>query len=270
MLGVMKAVLLSLACLAATARGEAPWGARLELVSENSAIAAGEPFEVGIRIHHREGFHSYWRHPGKVGFATKVDWRLPDGFHAGPLAWPAPELVDMAGNTAHGYHRDVLLTATITPPATIGESKVTLAARIAWMACSDACHPGDKEFSLVLPVASKPSPDPQTVPLFEKTRADRPEPLAGWKVELLSATDAPTIVLRFTRTSGDAPRLEDPYFFSSDGQVDDGRPSVASREAGVEVWTFKRAEYGPKQAAGLPGLVAWGPEARRRFGTIAP
>ena len=118
--------------LASLARGEDDaWGARLQLISENSVIRAGEPFKVGVRIHHRDGFHSYWKNPGVVGFATKVDWKLPDGFRAGPITWPVPELVDMAGNTTHGYERDVLLTATITPPEELAEKEVTLKAQIA-------------------------------------------------------------------------------------------------------------------------------------------
>lgn len=246
------------------------WGARLDLISEQAVIAPGQPFDVGIRIHHRQGFHSYWKHPGLVGFATKIDWKLPDGFTAGPLVWPTPELVDMAGHTAHGYHRDVLLTATVTPPEELPQKEVTLRARIAWMACSDACHPGDKPFSITLPVGPEPELNPDTAPLFTRARDEQPGPLAGWKVELLSEADAPRIVLRFTRITDDAPQLEAPYFFSGDGQINDGRPSIASRGAGAMIWSFARAEHGPKNAAGLPGLIAYGPESARQFGSIAP
>ncbi len=262
--------LLGFAFVAMARADDDAWGARLELISEQAVIAPGRPFEIGIHIHHRDGFHSYWKNPGLVGFATQVDWKLPDGFTAGSLTWPPPELVDMAGHTCHGYHRDVLLTATITPPAELSAETVTLEARIAWMACSDACHPGDEVFPITLPVGPEPKADPDTAALFSKARGERPGPLTGWKVELLSGIDDPRIVLRLTRTDAGGPLLKDPYFFSSDGQVDDGRPSVASREAGVEIWTFERAGFGPTDAKGLPGIIAYGPEGARRHGTIAP
>ncbi|MCH7228287.1 protein-disulfide reductase DsbD domain-containing protein [Haloferula sp. A504] len=249
---------------------EKSWGARLELISEDAVIAAGQAFEVGVRIHHREGFHSYWKNPGVVGFATKIDWNLPEGFTAGPIVWPPPELVDMAGNTTHGYQRDVLLTTTITPPAELPEKEVTLRARIAWMACADACHPGDESFSLTLPVGSKAVADPETAPLFEQTRDEQPAPLDGWSVTLLSGIDAPEIVLQLSPAEDPPPVLESPYFFSSDGQVADGKPSISTGENGSLTFTFERARFGPEGAKGLPGLIAYGPAGDRRFAVITP
>lgn len=259
-----------LALAAACPAADDNWGAKLKLISENATIAPGQPFEVGVLIHHREGHHSYWKNPGVVGFATQIEWDLPEGFEAGPIVWPVPEIVDMAGHAAHGYHRDVLLTVTLTPPAELEESEITLGARIAWMACSDACHPGDEPFSLTLPVAEKASTDPDTAPLFEKTRAARPGPLPGWKAELLSEPDAAEIRLRLTRTADDAPLLEKPYFFSTDGQVADGTPRLEKSDDGALLLTFARAEHGPDRAEGLPGLIAWGSHDARKFGLIAP
>ncbi len=271
-LQAMKTLLaLVPALLGPTAHGESgDWGARIELISENSVVAAGVPFEVGVAISHREGFHSYWKNPGVVGFATRVEWKLPEGFKASPLVWPTPELVDMAGHTTHGYERDVLLTATITPSAEFPGKEVTLRARIAWMACAEACHPGNEFFSLTLPVGTKPIIDPGTAPRFRQTRQARPAPLEGWSAELLSEVDASGIVLRLVPRGQRAPRLKNPYFFSEDGQVADGRPVITTGDDGAMLFTFNRAEHGPRNAIGLPGLIAYGPPGDRRFGSIAP
>lgn len=266
-----RALILVSTLVGSLAQGqEEPWGARLQLISENTVIASGQPFEVGIHIHHREGFHSYWRNPGVVGFATKIEWDLPEGFTAGPLVWPVPELVDMAGNTTHGYERDVILAATITPPTDFPEKQVTLEARIAWMACADACRPGNEVFSLTLPIGDEAVTDPKTAPLFEQTHNGQPAPLEGWSAKLLSKEDAAEIVLQVSRVDDQAPVLDSPYFFSSDGQVADGKPSITTEEDGVMIYTFKRAEFGPKGARGLPGLIAYGTEADRQYGSIAP
>ncbi|HET7903523.1 MAG TPA: protein-disulfide reductase DsbD domain-containing protein, partial [Candidatus Eisenbacteria bacterium] len=37
------------------------------LLSEESAVATGRPFTVGVRMKIREGWHTYWRNPGDAG-----------------------------------------------------------------------------------------------------------------------------------------------------------------------------------------------------------
>ena len=91
-------------------------GLSIGLISENSSIAAGEPFVVGIDIKHFPGFHTYWKNPGMVGVGTSIEWTLPNGFTASEISWPYPEKSFMAQYPCHGYERDVTLLVTITPP----------------------------------------------------------------------------------------------------------------------------------------------------------
>jgi thiol:disulfide interchange protein DsbD len=266
----MKALFYLLTGILPLAAPATESGASVDLISELSHIAPGRAFEVGIRIRHRPGFHSYWKNPGVVGFATQVDWSLPPGFKAGPLAWPAPEHVDMAGHPAHGYHRDVLLTASLTPPADLESTTVTLRAEVAWMACAKSCHPGRQTLELTLPVGPKPRPDRLNRPLFKETRAERPPSLKGWTCRLLGKADADPITLELTRNAADAPTLVDPYFFSADGQIAVGEPLTASREKDRLILTFKRSEHGPGSGTELPGLLEFGPQNKRRQASIHP
>lgn len=245
-------------------------GARLELIAEVAAIAPGEPFEAGLRIRHESGYHSYWRSPGEVGFPTSIEWSLPEGFEAGPLRWPVPERVDMAGHPAHGYHGEVILRARVTPPETLDEEEITLTADVAWMACAEACHPGDDTFSLTLPVAAAERPHPEHAQRFEVARAARPGPLEGWTAEVLSSMDAPVIKLRLTPEGETGPALAEPYFFSRDGQVSSIPPEVERLDDGALLLTFERAEYGPEGARTLPGILAFGPEDARCHAVIEP
>lgn len=87
----------------------APIGVELALISEVSAIAPGKALRVGLLVKHQEGYHIYWKNPGIVGIATQLEWTLPEGFVAGPIEWPFPERVDMAGHPARGFYREVLL-----------------------------------------------------------------------------------------------------------------------------------------------------------------
>ena len=106
--------------------------------------------------------------------------------------------------------------------------------------------------------------------MFRQFHDEQPAPIGGWSVKLLSEVDAPEIALKMTRVEANAPVLDSPYFFSSDGQVADGNPSITSEEEGSMIFTFARAEFGPKEAEGLPGLIAYGPEQDRCFVSISP
>lgn len=157
---------------------------RLDLISEVRSIRPGEPFRVGLRIHHEPGWHTYWRQPGIVGIPPSLTWALPAGFAAGPIQWPTPERVQMGGLTAWGFERDVLLMVRITPPPQgAGTRSVTLRAKGAWMACARTCHPGWGDFQLSLPIGERTVPDwdPAHRALFVLAEKELPPALEGWQ-----------------------------------------------------------------------------------------
>ena len=61
-----------------------------ELVSAQSAIAPGQPATLALRLKIQDGWHTYWRNPGDSGLPTTLEWKLPAGFTAGEIEWPAP------------------------------------------------------------------------------------------------------------------------------------------------------------------------------------
>lgn len=249
-------------------------GVDLQLLSEVRTIQPGKPFTVGLHIHHHDGFHTYWQNPGIVGIPTQLDWTLPAGFTAGPIQWPTPEIVDMAGHPAHGFHRDVLLMVDINPPATIDSEPVTLRVNATWMACAKSCHPGNTKLSITLPVAEVASPDPRHDQKFKKARQELPQPLESWNLSLLSPPDTNTIHLRLTPKASTLHVLPSLYFFSSDGQVSSDQPQrLDSPASGSYDLTLQRAEFGPDDVTHLPGILfssnQLGP-GRQQFGSINP
>ena len=74
----------------------------IDLISEVASIQPGTPFYVGLRLKHREHYHSYWKFPGIVGVPTDMVCSLPRGWKAGPLEWPEPERVIMIKIKAQG------------------------------------------------------------------------------------------------------------------------------------------------------------------------
>ena len=81
----------------------------MQLVSDADAVVPGRTLTVGLHIRHRAGWHTYWKNPGTVGLATKIEWQLPAGCRAGELIWPQPQCTKMGVYTVWGYEGDVVL-----------------------------------------------------------------------------------------------------------------------------------------------------------------
>ena len=165
----------------ATSAAEDAPHARAALIADTTAIQPGVPFRLGVRFEMDPGWHIYWSVNGDTGYPTEIVWELPEGFEVGPLQWPAPERAEFAGMINYGYHDEVLLFATVTPPADLDGETVRLAARPDWLVCSDTCIPGNQHVELTLPVATAaPSPE---APLFDHYAARVPEPLDALRAE---------------------------------------------------------------------------------------
>ncbi|WP_035610399.1 protein-disulfide reductase DsbD domain-containing protein [Haloferula sp. BvORR071] len=252
----MKPLLaLLLTLCSALAEPAATKGVDVSLISEQTAIAPGQPFTVGLKIHHHPGFHTYWKNPGIAGIPVNLEWQLPEGFSAGPIQWPYPQRSMMAIHPVHGFERDVLLMVEITPPAQFAATTAELKATASWMACADGCYPGKTELTLTLPKAEKAREGAENRAFFAQARAELPQPIAHWKFELLSAVDAEEIRLRLTPADGQALAPTEPYFFSSDGQISSSPVQKATVKDGVIEITAARAQYGPKGIKNLPGVL---------------
>ena len=106
-----------------------------ELVAERTAIEPGRPLTVALRLQMARGWHTYWRNPGDSGLPTKVEWKLPEGYAAGAIQWPAPERLPAGPLTNFGYEGEVLLLTDIRVPAN-AVGPVTIAARAEWLVCN--------------------------------------------------------------------------------------------------------------------------------------
>lgn len=146
-----------------------------ELIADVAAIEPGAPFRLGVLFRMQPEWHIYWRYAGNVGFAPTINWNLPEGFEIGPIQWPNPVRIDdaEAGLVSYAYEHEVLLFATVTPPAALDPgSNVTIRTASDWLTCKTECIPGDAENELTLPVGeAKPS---EHAALFDRFAADVP------------------------------------------------------------------------------------------------
>lgn len=255
----MLRLVTCLAALASSAVAASKNPLDVTLVSEVRAVAPGQPFHLGLRLKAPAGFHSYWKNPGIVGLATRADWSLPEGFTAGAIQWPAPQLVKMADYTAQGYRGETLLIIPITPPATLDGPTVTLNAKVSWMCCSTSCHhANDVPFSITLPVAAAAEPDPTTAGLFRTERARVPRPDPAWSSSFERNGDTVTLTLTpaVPSTARKVADLGTIRFFTGDGQIDSDQPQGLTTGPGETVrLTLRLSDTGPKNPVGLPGVL---------------
>jgi thiol:disulfide interchange protein DsbD len=151
------------------------------LVSEQDAVAPGGTLRVGLQLRVAPGWHTYWRNPGDAGVPTAMDFSLPQGAKAGPIAWPAPSRETEGDLTIFGYTGTVLLPVAITAPTTAGPLPIRVHA--SWLVCSNICVPEQADFSLNLAVGA-PAPSTEAG-LFAQADAAMPRP-SPWKTEIAS------------------------------------------------------------------------------------
>jgi DsbC/DsbD-like thiol-disulfide interchange protein len=177
---------------------------RASLVANISAVKAGESFEVGVLLHMKSGWHTYWSNPGDAGLPTRVRWTLPPGYTASPLRFPVPEHIDQRGGLViYGYNDQVLLMSTITPAqASLADARpatVEVSAKVSWLCCSEECVPGKAELQLHLPIAESSKPD--NVELFERWHRRLPVPAASAPAPLVLSDPSPHTTIHTSRSA---------------------------------------------------------------------
>ncbi|MEM9282080.1 MAG: protein-disulfide reductase DsbD domain-containing protein [Verrucomicrobiota bacterium] len=236
--------------------------ARIELISEVTAIVPGKPFTLGLLIVPEKGFHTYWKGPGIVGVATRKEWTLPEGFSAGEILWPPPVRTDMAGLNAHGYRSETCLLTEILPPSAIEADVVTIKLEAAWMACSTSCHPGTATFEISLPVERiQPTPPPhaENHGYIESTRASIP-PAApeSWQTYPPKRISPDLIQLEIGMKGIEVLDLNSLYFFCDDMQVHSDEAQtfeVASNPEPRLRILLKSTEFAPSDPETISGLL---------------
>jgi DsbC/DsbD-like thiol-disulfide interchange protein len=132
---------------------------RATLLADAAAVTPGRPVELRVRFDIAPGWHIYAEDPGESGLPTRVAFTAPMGFFVGPTRYPPPETFTSPGPIrSFGYQREAVLSAPLEAPARLVEPRVTLRARVSWLACQEACIPGRAELALTLPVRAAPNP----------------------------------------------------------------------------------------------------------------
>ena len=181
------------------------------MVPEVSTISPGKPFTVAMKLTHPAEWHSYYKNSGGIEKSPAITWTLPEGFTAGPIQWPVPELKDLsAGDLVIKsliYSGSPVFLVEISPPATLATgTTATLTARAEWQICKTACKDETATFTLNLPVADAPVVDAAHAALFTNARQALPAANQDWKAAAKPQGDG--ILLTLTPVSEKAKGVE--------------------------------------------------------------
>lgn len=129
--------------------------AKVALISDRDAVAAGKSFWVGFHFELTPGWHTYWRNPGDAGNPFEVTWELPDGVAVGTIRWPQPHRIPSGTLMSFGYEDEVvLLTRMSVFSIPANAESLDLRARASWIVCADICVPEEGNLTLTLKTKS--------------------------------------------------------------------------------------------------------------------
>jgi DsbC/DsbD-like thiol-disulfide interchange protein/cytochrome c biogenesis protein CcdA len=245
---MLRWLLLLLTLIATPAAAQLPRQNAIqpELVAEGPVEPGGE-VELAIVMHTRPGWHGYWLNPGDAGLPMTIKWDLPKGAGLGPLRFPVPQRLLVAGMVNYVYERDhALLTRLKVPKDASGV--VPLRAEAQWLACTDkVCVPERGSISLNIPVGAGPATERAR---FDEWRRALPRPLAS-PAGFALGKDKLEIAIPLPASLD----IGEPYFFpADDGPIDYAAPQSFRRRGDVLIAELKRRRGEPQQLSGVLAL----------------
>ena len=152
----------------------------VSLISARAAAVPGESFTAGLKLKMRDGWHVYWLNPGDAGLAPSLVWKMPRGWSASALNWPAPVRLEFPPLTNFGYNGEVVLPLTLTVPqdARVG-TRAMLSAKAEWLECREGCEPGEAALTLTVAVDKTPRERAAEAAALAAALAGVPHPDAG-------------------------------------------------------------------------------------------
>ena len=163
---------LIVAVPAAAQLGSGPRHMAIELVAESAAVP-GQEVELALVMTPEAGWHGYWENPGDAGKPMDVAWQLPPGAAVGPLRYPVPTRLTIAGLMNHVFKGPYAVLAKLKVPAG-ATGTLPIRATLDYLVCTDElCVPERGSVALDLPVTAGDDTDPR----FDEWRGKLPQPL---------------------------------------------------------------------------------------------
>lgn len=226
------------------------------LIAEVETVAPGKPFWVAMRQVIDPGWHTYWRNPGDSGQPTELQWDLPPGFQASAIHWPLPEAIPTGPLVNYGYSNEVLLPVRISPPQTLPDGPLRLAADARWLVCEEICIPEEGRIELTLMPSPAGEAARPSFSLGDIAAARRQVPVPGeWQAE--ARIEGDLIALTVVAPDLDRAALSDLYFFPDDwGLIDHAAAQTVTWTDQGPVLTLQRGDLRDEPVTALSGVLA--------------
>jgi thiol:disulfide interchange protein len=197
------------------------------LLAETMTPAAGSRITLAFAMAPAPQWHGYWKNPGDAGLETHAAWSAPAGLRFGPLQYPVPQPLLIAGLMNYVYERDYAQLVTLDVPAGLAKgTRLPISVKLDWLACNpQTCVPETGTLAIALMVGDGVVAQDVRAK-FDRWRAAMPKPLGGAAHYQVSNG---RFLLEVPLPAGVA--AEDPYFFPlTDGAIDYAAPQTVRRD----------------------------------------
>ena len=245
---MLAGLLLGLIALPAAAQLRITPHIRAQLVAESATPRSGGPVTLAFVMTPDPGWHGYWRNPGDAGVETQATWDLPRGVRAGPLGYPVPQTLIVAGLMNYVYEGRYAQPLTLTVPAGLARGTVLpVRVRLDYLACTrELCVPQKADLALRLTVGDG-AITPAARAAFDGYRAALPKPLGG-RARFAVAGGR----FRLAVPMPASVRVVDPYFFPiTDGVIDYAAAQRVSRRGDALIVETTAKGPAPRTVAGV-------------------
>lgn len=231
------------------------------LFSDTTTIAAGQPFQLALKLVHPEGWHSYYVNPGIIGEVLAADWTLPEGFSIRYQGWPTPHLSSAFGYQSIGYEGTVTHLYTVTPPLGLAPgAQTTIELSASWQICDEkGCIAENFAGSISLDNGEASAPNPATQDDFAQALAHYPQAPDGLTLTAVEADDVITLSI----SPAGSLKADGLQLYDEDAQIDVQNPHTAKQSDNTILLTVPRnlgndlAEAGPVKEQ-LKGILSDG------------
>jgi len=180
-------IVMTWAALLAGGATAQPQHVAMRLVAESAAPAPGSTVTLAIDATPAPGWHGYWQNPGDAGVETTAAWNLPAGVTAGPLRYPVPQRLLVAGLMNHVYEHPFALLVDLHVPADLARgAALPVRVKLDYLVCTTSiCVPESQTLALDLIVGNGAIAPAQRT-RFDRWRRALPRPLgspATWQAE---------------------------------------------------------------------------------------
>jgi thiol:disulfide interchange protein len=152
----------------------------VSLMPESEVVVPGRTVTLALVMRPAQGWHGYWKNPGDSGMETQIAWQLPAGLTAGPLQYPVPERLIVAGLMNYVYGGEYAQLVDVRVPAGLApDTRLPIRARVDYLACTEeVCVPETANVAVDLEVGATTGA-PLRRAMFDRFRQAMPRPLGG-------------------------------------------------------------------------------------------